>query len=425
MKIDQLHKLFLQCQKTSTDTRKIEQGDMFFALKGENFNGNAFAKQALEKGAKYVVIDEQEFEIPNQTILVPDVLKTLQDLATYHREFLNIPIIALTGSNGKTTTKELIYTTLSQKFKTVATKGNLNNHIGVPLTLLSMNQNTEMGVVEMGANHLNEIEFLCHIAKPDYGYITNFGKAHLEGFGSLEGVVKGKTELYDNIRQRSKTVFINTNDGQQVAQSKGITTITFGDKHSDYPVEFLAADPFVELKFEAMHIHSQLIGAYNFNNIAVAIAIGKQFKVSNEAIKEAIEQYVPTNNRSQILEKGTNKIILDAYNANPSSMKVALENFSGLTDASKIAILGDMFELGDNAETEHQHIAELASGLNIGKIFLLGENFQKVIPSNDRIHRFPSFEAFKEHFSEFSIEHSTVLIKASRGMALERILELM
>jgi len=240
---------------------------------------------------------------------------------------LEIPIVSLTGSNGKTTTKELINAVLSKKYQTTATVGNLNNHIGVPLTLLSMTSKTEIGIVEMGANHLEEIALLSSIAQPDFGYITNFGKAHLEGFGSLEGVVQGKTELYVHLKRREKTVFVNTNDPQQVEQSKGINAVAFGGASSTYPIEFVTADPFVELKFDTLEINSQLIGAYNFNNIAAAIAIGKHFKVSNEDIQEAIEQYIPTNNRSQILEKGTNKIILDAYNANPSSMKVALENF--------------------------------------------------------------------------------------------------
>ncbi len=425
MNIEKLHQLYTASFIVTTDTRKIENNSIFFALKGENFNGNTFADEALTKGASYVVIDEAKYKTNKRHILVDNVLETLQKLASYHRNYLEIPIISLTGSNGKTTTKELINAVLSKKYYTTATVGNLNNHIGVPLTLLSMTPKTEIGIVEMGANHLGEIATLSNISQPDYGYITNFGKAHLEGFGGMEGVVKGKTELYDDLKQRDKTAFVNTNDAQQIVQSKEISSITFGDKASDYPIEFIAADPFVVLEFDQMLINSQLIGTYNFNNIAVAVAIGKHFNVSNEDIKQAIEEYVPTNNRSQILKKGSNKIILDAYNANPSSMKVALENFSGLTDPTKIAILGDMFELGNEAQNEHQSIAELARSLKIDSLYLVGENFQKVTISNNRIQQFNSFEDFKDHFSNLSMENTTLLIKASRGMALERIVDLL
>ncbi len=425
MNIEQLHTLFLECSQVTTDTRKIESNSLFFALKGDNFNGNEFANEALKKGASYAVIDEVAYQTSERHILVENTLETLQTLASFHRHYLAIPIISLTGSNGKTTTKELINAVLSKKFDTTATVGNLNNHIGVPLTLLSMSSKTEIGIVEMGANHLKEIALLSSIAQPDYGYITNFGKAHLEGFGSLEGVVQGKTELYANLKGHGKMVFVNTNDAQQVEQSKGMKCITFGRKGSKYPIEFITADPFVILRYETKRIKSQLIGAYNFNNIAAAIAIGKHFEVSDQAIQEAIETYVPTNNRSQILDKGTNKVILDAYNANPSSMKVALENFSGLTDKTKIAILGDMFELGHEAEAEHQFIADLASNLDIHKVYLLGENFQKVSAINDSTQQFASFEAFKDYFSKQQTKNTTLLIKASRGMALERIVELL
>jgi UDP-N-acetylmuramoyl-tripeptide--D-alanyl-D-alanine ligase len=423
MKIEQLYNLFKINKSVSTDTRAIKKGSIFFALKGENFNGNKFAEDALKKGASYAIIDEEKYKLNDKFILVENVLEALQNLATYHRKYLKLPIISLTGSNGKTTTKELINTVLSKKYNTCATIGNLNNHIGVPLTLLSMNSSTEIGIVEMGANHLKEIELLTNIAQPDYGYITNFGKAHLEGFGSLEGVIKGKTELYDYLRKQNKKVFINSEDEIQSAKSKEMNTISFGKKDADYRIEYVNANPFVVLKFNNEFIESKLIGAYNFNNIAAAIAIGKYFDVSDKAIKEAIENYIPTNNRSQIIEKATNKIILDAYNANPSSMKVALESFSHLTDGSKIAILGDMFELGPEAESEHQKIVELVESINLDAVYLLGKIFYKMDIINPKIKKFISFEEFKEEFKNTSIENSTILIKASRGMALERILE--
>ena len=423
MNIEQLYNLFKINQSISTDTRAIVKGSLFFALKGDNFNGNKFAEVALKKGASYAIIDEEKYKLNDKMILVENVLVTLQNLATYHRKYLKLPIISLTGSNGKTTTKELINAVLSKKYNTSATVGNLNNHIGVPLTLLKMNSSTEIGIVEMGANHLKEIELLTNIALPDYGYITNFGKAHLEGFGSLKGVIKGKTELYDYLKKENKVAFINSEDNIQLEKSKEMNIITFGQKDADYVIEYEKADPFVVLKLNNKIIESKLIGNYNFNNIAAAIALGRYFKVSDKLIKEAIENYNPTNNRSQIIHKGTNKIILDAYNANPSSMKVALENLSDLTDNCKIAILGDMFELGVEAETEHQKIADLVQRLDITTIYLLGENFYKIKSNNEKIRKFNSFEKFKEVFNSSLVENSTILIKASRGMALERLLE--
>ncbi|MDX1317692.1 MAG: UDP-N-acetylmuramoyl-tripeptide--D-alanyl-D-alanine ligase, partial [Xanthomarina gelatinilytica] len=313
MNIEQLHTLFLKHPSVSTDTRKIVKNDLYFALKGDNFNGNAFTQQALDKGASYCIIDDNTYAINKQCILVTDVLKTLQELAHVHRKYLNLPIIALTGSNGKTTTKELIHAVLSQKYKTSATVGNLNNHIGVPLTLLKMTKNTDIGIVEMGANHKKEIAFLSNIAHPDYGLITNFGKAHLEGFGSIEGVIEGKSELYKHLIAHNKTIFVNSNDPIQLEKSKEAKTIRFGSrKTDDYEIYFKSAQPNVTVTFNNVEINSQLIGEYNFNNIAVAIAIGAYFKVDEKQIKEAIENYVPNNNRSQIIEKGTTKIILDA-----------------------------------------------------------------------------------------------------------------
>ncbi len=397
---------------------------MFFALKGENFNGNTYAKDALKSGSKYAIIDEEEFVTSKKTILVKNVLEILQKLSTYHRIFLNTPVIALTGSNGKTTTKELINIVLSKKYKTTATVGNLNNHIGVPLTLLSMTNDTEIGIVEMGANHQKEIEFLCNIAKPDYGLITNYGKAHLEGFGGIEGIIKGKSEMYNYLIENNKTAFINAKDPIQVEKTYSLNKITFGDSKQDVNIKFIDANPFVKLIFEDINIQTQLIGDYNFINIAIAIAIGNYFKVENNDIKIAIESYIPSNNRSQIIQKGSNKIILDAYNANPTSMQAALNNFNKQA-GNKIAILGDMFELGNEAKQEHQNIADLAISLNIDQIVFVGENFYKSKTDSKKTKTFKSFDDFKNNFDLYHIKNSTLLIKGSRGMALERCLEIL
>jgi len=419
MTIEKLYSLFLKHQIIDTDTRKIRKGGLFFALKGDNFNGNKFAKEAISLGASFAIIDEIKYQTQTNTILVEDVLTTLQQLANHHRKQLNTTIIALTGSNGKTTTKELINCILSSKYKTIATIGNLNNHIGVPLTLLSLTTKTELGIVEMGANHLKEIESLCKITAPNYGFITNFGKAHLEGFGSLEGVVKAKSELYDFLRDSNGTVFINTDDAKQVKQSEGIKTIPFNNKN----IVFVEAKPFVKVHFKGVDINSQLIGKYNYNNIAAAIAIGNYFNVAENDIKIAIEKYLPTNNRSQIIKKGTNKILLDAYNANPSSMQAALENFNQLEDLNKIVILGDMFELGETASIEHQKIANLTTSSSFKEVYLIGKAFSTTSVKNAFI--FESFETFKSATNFMKFKNSSILIKGSRGMALERILDLL
>lgn len=425
MELKKLYTFYKQSYCVETDTRKDLINCIFFALKGENFNGNLYAEDAIKKGASYAVIDEKKYQTNNKIILVENVLKTLQNLARYHRQQLGIPIFALTGSNGKTTTKELISIVLKQKFKCTATKGNLNNHIGVPLTLLSMKSDTEIGVVEMGANHPKEIAMLCEIALPDFGYITNFGKVHLEGFGNLKGVIKAKTELYRHLQKYDKTVFVNTNDKTQVEQSKNMNVITFGSKESDYPIQFLNANPFVKLKYDETIIQSQLIGKYNFLNIATAIAVGKYFKISDVQIKNAIENYIPSNNRSQIVKKGSNRIILDAYNANPNSMEAAIENLSQLTTKNKIAILGDMFEIGANTLQEHQKVINLIKKSTINKTFLIGNSFSKIKVDSPNIKQYKSFEDFKDGFTKSEVKNSTVLIKASRGMALERVLDLL
>lgn len=419
MKIEQLYQLFIQNYLVDTDTRSIRKGSIFFALKGDNFNGNQFVEQALVNGASFAVIDEVEYNDQPKTILVNNVLETLQKLAQYHRKKLNIPIIALTGSNGKTTTKELINCVLSKKYRTTATIGNLNNHIGVPLTLLSIKPTTEIGIIEMGANHLKEIDFLCNIAKPNFGLITNFGKAHLEGFGGVEGVIKGKSELYDFLRATKEVAFINTDDPTQMKQSQGIKRITFNNNK----IKYLEANPFVKVQFNDITIQSKLIGKYNYNNTAAAIAIGDYFKVTLNDIKDAIENYESINNRSQIITKDSLKIILDAYNANPSSMKVALENFNELKDKQKIVFLGDMFELGKESSKEHQQIADFALSLNFDKVYLIGKAFSTIDVKNALT--YVDFEDFETSNKNLNLKNYTLLIKGSRGMALERILNLL
>ncbi|MGB1284746.1 MAG: UDP-N-acetylmuramoyl-tripeptide--D-alanyl-D-alanine ligase [Polaribacter sp.] len=415
MKIPSLYKLYAKHFLVDTDTRSIRKNTIFFALKGANFNGNAFAEEALKLGASYAIIDEKKYATNKNTILVKNVLKTLQELANYHRKQLNIPIIGLTGSNGKTTTKELIHVVLNKKCNTLATKGNLNNHIGVPLTLLSMTPKHEVGIVEMGANHQKEIELLTSICEPDFGYITNFGKAHLEGFGGIEGVIKGKSELYTYLHQNKKTVFVNPNDEIQVEKTSGINRIDF---HKN--LQFLEANPFVKLNYKNLVIQSNLIGAYNYANIAAAITIGNYFKVADLQIKEAIENYIPKNNRSQIIETKNNKIILDAYNANPSSMKVALENFASIKEKRKVIILGDMFELGKSSQKEHQAIIDLAKDLDFENQFFVGENFHRA--ESDK-HQFKEYKMLENYLKEHPLKKQTILIKGSRGMRLERILD--
>jgi len=414
MELSSIYKHFQKSNGITTDTRKIIKNCIFFALKGEKFNGNKFAKKAIDSGASFAIIDEKEFETNERTILVKDVLTTLQNLANFHRRELNKPIIAITGSNGKTTTKELINVVLSKKFNTKATIGNLNNHIGVPLTLLSFTEKTDIGIVEMGANHLKEIELLASIIEPNFGYITNFGKAHLEGFGGLEGVIEGKSELYNYLKSNNQKAFINIKDSKQVELSSELDSIIFGNK-----TILKHIDPFLVIYYEGLEIRTNLIGEYNFSNINAAIAIGEYFNINSTDIKEALESYVPTNNRSQITEKGNSKIILDAYNANPSSMKAALENFEKITATNKIIVLGDMFELGETSNQEHQIILEQAEMINTKEIHLIGEHFSSTKASKAKL--YSTFEAFKISFKP---TEATYLIKGSRGMALEKTLEL-
>ncbi|WP_417364204.1 UDP-N-acetylmuramoyl-tripeptide--D-alanyl-D-alanine ligase [Galbibacter sp.] len=423
-----LHEIFLNSTGVTTDTRKIAKNYLFFALHGEHFNGNEFAQQALDSGASYAVIDDPKFHSGDRTIVVNNSLQTLQELAKFHRQYLNLPLLALTGSNGKTTTKELLNAVLSKKFKTVATVGNLNNHIGVPLTLLAMDKKTEFGVVEMGANHPKEIEFLCNIALPDYGYITNFGKAHLEGFGSIEGVIQAKSELYQHLMQRDKTIFYNVEDP---VQKKKLMTHTkvygFASQKSnlvsDVKIDLTQSQPFVSVNFNNIEIPTKLIGAYNYTNIAAAACVGSYFKIKTIDIKDAISNYTPSNNRSQIIEKGKMKIILDAYNANPSSVQAALNNFAQQSQENKTLILGDMLELGTEAAAEHQDIVDQITEYGFENVYLIGQNFYNT--DGDYL-KFKNFEEFKIVFTNTRKgKHPELyLIKGSRGMALERTLEL-
>jgi len=414
MKIKKIYELYSKHFLVDTDTRNIRKDTLFFAIRGDNFNGNEFAEKALKLGAKYAIVDEEKYNIHPNTILVNDVLNTLQKLANYHRNVLKIPIIGLTGSNGKTTTKELINVVLSKKYNTTATKGNLNNHIGVPLTLLSMTPKTEIGIVEMGANHQKEITFLCGICEPDFGYITNFGKAHLEGFGGIEGVIKGKSELYTFIEKNNKKVFINPEDAIQIEKTKNINAIYF-----DKEIHFLAANPYVKLSFSTKSIQSNLIGKYNYTNIAIACTIGNYFKIAKADIKDALENYIPDNNRSQIIKTPLNKIILDAYNANPSSMQAALENFETLNEPCKTVILGDMFELGTDGLKEHQSIVDFVEKLNVDHAYFVGENFLQT----GTINHFKTFEDLEKYLKNNPLKHQSILIKGSRGMRLERLLK--
>ncbi|MDG1039444.1 MAG: UDP-N-acetylmuramoyl-tripeptide--D-alanyl-D-alanine ligase [Polaribacter sp.] len=416
MNIKSLYKHYIKHYLVDTDSRKIRKNTIYFALKGPRFNGNKFAEEAIAKGAMLSVVDEEKYATHAQIVLVDNVLETLQELAKFHRTQLNIPILALTGSNGKTTTKELIHAVLQTQFKTTATSGNLNNHIGVPLTVLSMLPETEIGIVEMGANHHKEIAFLCSIAQPDFGYITNFGKAHLEGFGSLEGVIEAKSELYTHLKESQKAVFVNLDDAVQVEKSKGIATVI----PLDATIDLISANPTVLVKFKDTLIQTHLIGTYNFSNIAAAITVGTHFGVSSQNIQTALAHYEATNNRSQVIHTNSNTIILDAYNANPTSMKAALENFSTLEVAYKVVILGDMFELGEKSNEEHQYISALCEELGFKEVYLIGQLFAQ---TKTHFAKFSTVAQLQAHLKTHKIQNKHVFIKGSRGMALEALLE--
>ena len=428
MEAKTLYSYFLKSSSVITDTRKIEKNALFFCLRGENFNGNKFAKEALQKGAAFVVIDDSEyFKENSQYILVEDSLKSLQELAKYHRLQFDIPVIGLTGSNGKTTTKELIYSVLSEQFNTTATFGNLNNHIGVPLTLLRINKNTEIALIEMGANHLKEIEFLCNITKPTHGYITNFGKAHLEGFGSIEGVIQGKSELYKSLENTKGTALINSEDKLQVRLTKNQAKQQFGNKEADIVItsnNYTTKDNnHLSVSFQSTIINSKLKGTYNYSNIKAAVAFGFIFDISLEKIKKGIEEYIPKNNRSQWLKTERNTVVLDAYNANPSSMTVALESLLNSDTKNKILILGDMLELGDYTADEHQKIIEILNKKTPETVILVGKEFKKTKTSNSNFHKFEETKDVIPFLQKKNFQNKTILIKGSRGIALEVLQE--
>ena len=424
MSIEDLYKIFTKSSGVFTDSRKINKNCIFFSLKGANFNGNEFAKSAIENGAMCAIVDEKKyFYNKKKYIYVEDCLETLQKLANFHRNKIDTKIIGVTGSNGKTTSKELINSVLKTEFVTYCTKGNLNNHIGVPLSLLEISNETEFAIIEMGANHIGEIKLLSKIAEPNYGYITNFGKAHLEGFGSEEGVIKGKSELYDFLISSSGFIFYNSDDEKQnKILSKYTNKFGFSQKESDFNYTVISENPNIILNLKNTTIESALFGGYNIQNIVSAVSIGYYFGVSIEKIKVGISNYISSNNRSQIVKKSSNKIVLDAYNANPTSMSLAIQSFDKSDLKNKILILGDMYELGKEEDKFHQEIVDYCESLVIDRVFLIGDIFSKTSFAE----KFISCKNYKELLDnkDFkSIINSNILIKGSRGMQLEKIVD--
>jgi len=421
--INKIYDIYLENPWISIDTRKIRRGALFFALKGPNFNANELAIEALKSGASFAIVDEEKYVLDHRYILVDDVLKTLQQLAKHHRKKLRCPILGITGTNGKTTSKELCLQVLKQKFKTVATLGNLNNHIGVPLSLLSIPLDTEFAIIEMGANHLGEIKFLSEIADPNYGVITNVGKAHLEGFGSLDGVLETKTELYRFLAKKNGSVFVK--DNQQILIEnlpEGCPKISFGQMgDSRYQITYKGAQPYVRVEVESEEIQSQLIGDYNFDNIALSIAIGLEFGIDLKKIKKGIEEYAPTNNRSQIINTQLNTVLLDAYNANPMSVEKAIQNLSNINHSNKIMILGDMFELGQEQDKEHVNVINQSLNSGIKEVYFVGDIFNRL--NQTAYKSFKTTNELKQYFKRNQMKEAFVLIKGSRGMKLEQLLD--
>lgn len=421
----ELYKIYQQHPSVQTDTRKLKKDDLFFALKGPNFNGNAFANKALEQGAAYAIVDEAPEQPNDRIIMVDDVLSTLQQLAKFHRQQFNIPFIAITGSNGKTTTKELVHAVLSSTYKTYTTQGNLNNHIGIPLTLLQVKPDAEMAVIEMGANHRGEIASYCQYALPTHGIITNCGKAHLEGFGGVEGVRKGKGELYDFLRTHNGVAFAMWDYDYLQEMSAGIQqVIKYGTHDADITGSISQSEPFLEVNItkgaDIPVINTKLVGGYNLPNVLVAVTVGKYFKVNDDNIKSSIEAYTPSNSRSQLIEHEGNKIILDAYNANPSSMKLAIENLAKLPGTNKVLMLGGMAELGEESLQEHKSIIDLIRSYEWKDVALVGGDFLKL---DHPFHKFSSSSEAAEWYRRQNLKDSYVLIKGSRSMQMEKLLE--
>ena len=416
MEIKELYAIFKQHSTLCTDSREITNGAIFISLKGKNFNGNQYALKAIQDGCSYAIVDEKEYDIHQNTILVNNALKTLQDLATYHRNQVNIPLIGITGSNGKTTSKELINAILNSELSCYATKGNLNNHIGVPLSILKINKKHKIAIIEMGANHQKEIEFLCNIAQPTFGVITNIGSAHLEGFGSLQGVIDTKKELYEFINYNKGHLFVNDGDELLLSLSKGISQITYG-KSGDVFGLITDITPLLSIKYNNEIINSHLIGDFQFDNILLAICIGNYFNVSNKNIKKSIENYIPTNNRSQLVKTKKNTLILDAYNANPSSMKAMLSSFSNQEYKNKLCILGDMLELGQESNKEHLDIIKLINQLELDCIFV-GKIFHSLTKNS-----FKNKQGLVKHIQKNNIHKKTILLKGSRGIGLEQLIK--
>ena len=429
--INQLYSIFLKKTHICTDTRQIKEGAIFFALKGESFNANKFAEQALQNGCSFAVIDEKEYDKGDAYILVDNVLQTLQQLAHFHREKRKIPFIGITGTNGKTTTKELINAVLSQKYKTIATKGNLNNHIGVPLTLLSITNETEIAIVEMGANHPGEIKFLSDIVNPDFGLITNIGKAHLEGFGNIQGVINTKKELFDFIRQKNGKLFVNSDNPLLVDISDGIEKVTYGSNQNAVCLGgIIKSDPFLQLKWFSgkmdkwFHIQTKLFGSYNFENVMAAICVGEFFEVDSEQIIHAISSYTPSNHRSQFIESSKNKILIDAYNANPTSMDTCIRNFMQSGFSNKIAVIGDMLELGEDSRNEHVKIIELLKSSGFEKIILVGSVFYD-IPKPADYTCFRNVEETAMYIKKMNFSGYHILLKGSHGIHLEKLIDIL
>lgn len=413
---------YLSSTGVCIDSRKVEKNNIFFAIRGENFDGNAYAAAAMKKGACIAIIDNKDYYDGQRYILVEDSLASLQEIAKIHREQHQIPLIGLTGTNGKTTTKELLARVLSKKYRVLATAGNLNNHLGVPLTLLGIQEGDEIAVVEMGANHIGEIALLSNLAQPNKGLITNIGRAHLEGFGSYEGVIKAKTELYNYLNASGGQAFVNSDNDLLMEQASGLNKVTYGKSlDADIIGRITKNIPFLEIEWNNEKIGTRLYGSYNFENIMAAICIGKHFGVDKDDIVEAISSYLPDNSRSQVIEKGSNTIFLDAYNANPSSMQASISNFLQQTSENKAIILGDMLELGSESYAEHQKILEIVKG-QFSRIILVGPEFIKVAPSYN-IDAFENTEAAAIHLRERPLKHTHILVKGSRGIALEKLLE--